>query len=227
MAATAGLRRTSPRFHLSARLRALPPEREWSAKRYPADALPFGMQYCLRKLGNLALIKILVVDDHALIREALHGVLRKLTRDAVILEASNCAQTMETVASHPDISLILLDLNLPDRDGFSLLAELRERNPAVSLVVLSAVQDRATVMKALDLGAMGYIPKSARNEVMLSALQLVFAGGIYIPPEILAREHYLIPRRFREDRKSTRLNSSHANISYAVFCLKKKKKTKK
>jgi DNA-binding NarL/FixJ family response regulator len=135
------------------------------------------------------LMKILVVDDHALIREALHGVLRKLTRDAVILEASNAAQTMEAVASHPDISLILLDLNLPDRDGFSMLAELRERNPAVSIVVLSAVQDRANVMKALDLGAMGYIPKSARNEVMLSALQLVFAGGIYIPPEILAREH--------------------------------------
>ena len=139
-------------------------------------------------------MKILVVDDHALIREALHGVLKKLTRDAVILEASNCAQTMEAVASHPDISLILLDLNLPDRDGFSMLAELRERNPAVSVVVLSATQDRATVMKALDLGAMGYIPKSARNEVMLSALQLVFAGGVYIPPEILAREHLSVGR---------------------------------
>jgi DNA-binding NarL/FixJ family response regulator len=96
---------------------------------------------------------------------------------------------MEAVASHPDISLILLDLNLPDRDGFSMLAELRERNPAMSIVVLSADQDRANVMKALDLGAMGYIPKSARNEVMLSALQLVFAGGIYIPAEILSRKH--------------------------------------
>src|SRR5262249_46687938 len=90
---------------------------------------------CSVVCGNsryLPLMKILVVDDHALIREALHGVLRKLTRDAVILEASNCAQTMEAVASHPDISLILLDLNLPDRDGFSMLAELRERNPALS-----------------------------------------------------------------------------------------------
>jgi DNA-binding NarL/FixJ family response regulator len=133
-------------------------------------------------------MKILVVDDHPLICQALHGVLKRLTRDAVILDASNCAQTTEAVASHPDISLILLDLTLPDRDGFSLLAELRERNPAVSVVVLSATQDRATVIKALDLGAMGYIPKSARNEVMVSALQLVFAGGIYIPPGILAPE---------------------------------------
>jgi DNA-binding NarL/FixJ family response regulator len=133
-------------------------------------------------------MKILVVDDHALIRDALHGVVKKLTRDAVVLEASNCAQAMEAVASNPDISLILLDLNLPDRDGLSMLAELRERNPAVSVVVLSADQDHTSVMKALDLGAMGYIPKSARNEVMLRALQLVVAGGIYIPPEVLPRE---------------------------------------
>jgi DNA-binding NarL/FixJ family response regulator len=134
-------------------------------------------------------MNILVVDDHALIRDALHGVLKKLTRDAVVLEASNYAQAKEAVASHPDIPLILLDPLLPDRDGFSMLAELRKRNPAMSAVVLSAVQDRAEVMKALDLGAMGYIPKSAGNEVMLGALQLVFAGGGDSPPEILAREH--------------------------------------
>ena len=133
-------------------------------------------------------MKILLVDDHALIREALHGVLKKLKRDAVVFDASTCSQAMQAIASHPDISLVLLDLTLPDRDGFSLLTELRERYPAMSIVVLSAVQDRANVLKALDLGALGYIPKSARREVLLSALQLVLAGGIYIPPEILARE---------------------------------------
>src|SRR5438132_3943078 len=84
--------------------------------------------------GNLPLMKILVVDDHALIREALHGVLKKLKRDAVVLDASNCGQAMEMIASHADIGLVLLDLNLPDRDGFSMLAELRERHPAVSIV---------------------------------------------------------------------------------------------
>jgi DNA-binding NarL/FixJ family response regulator len=141
-----------------------------------------------RPWSDRSLMKILVVDDHALIREALHGVLKKLKRDAVVFDASTCSQAMEAIASHPDISLVLLDLTLPDRDGFSLLAELRERYPAMSIVVLSAVQDRANVIKALDLGALGYIPKSARREVLLSALQLVLAGGIYIPPEILARE---------------------------------------
>ena len=133
-------------------------------------------------------MKILVVDDHALVREALHGVLKKLKRDTVILDASTCAQATESIASHPDIRLVLLDLTLPDRDGFSMLAELRERHPAMSVVVLSGAQDRATVMKALDLGAIGFVPKSAPTELMRSALQLVLAGGVYIPPEVLAWE---------------------------------------
>jgi DNA-binding NarL/FixJ family response regulator len=133
-------------------------------------------------------MKILVIDDHALIRDALRGVLKKLKRGAVVLEAPDSRKGMEAVESHADIGLILLDLNLPDRDGFSLLAELRERFPAIAIVVLSALQDRARVTKALDLGALGYIPKSARREVTLSALKLVFAGGVYIPPEILTRE---------------------------------------
>src|SRR5436190_1087559 len=128
-------------------------------------------------------MKILVIDDHVLIRQAMQGVLKKLRRDAVVLEAPDSKHAMEIVASHSDISLILLDLTLPDRDGFSVLAELRERCPAVSIVVLSAVQDPANVRKALDLGARGYIPKSALGDVILNALRLVISGGRYIPPE--------------------------------------------
>ena len=116
-------------------------------------------------------MKILVVDDHALIREALRGVLKKLKRDAMVLDASTCRQAMESIASHPDIRLVLLDLNLPDRDGFSMLAELRDRNPAVSVVVLSATQDRANVMKALDLGAMAI----SRNQPGMRSCSALFS----------------------------------------------------
>ena len=132
-------------------------------------------------------MKILIVDDHVLIRQALRSVLTHLREDATVLEAGDSREATNLVAEHADIGLILLDLGLPDRDGFSLLAELRERHPATSVVVLSAQQDRASVVKALDLGALGFIPKSAQRDVMLTAMQLVFAGGIYIPPEILAR----------------------------------------
>lgn len=132
-------------------------------------------------------MKILLVDDHVLIRDALRGVLKELTNDATVLDASDFRQAMRVIEAHPDLHLILLDLNLPDRDGFAVLAELRRRYAAISLVVLSAFHDQENVLRALDLGALGFIPKSASREVMVNALRLVFAGGVYIPPEALAR----------------------------------------
>ena len=129
--------------------------------------------------------KILTVDDHGLIREALRGVLNELAAAATILEASDGATAIQLIEQHRDVSLVLLDLSLPDRDGFAVLSELRERHPAISIVVLSASQDRSTVTKALRKGALGFIPKSATRDVMVQALRLVFAGGVYIPPQIL------------------------------------------
>jgi DNA-binding NarL/FixJ family response regulator len=132
-------------------------------------------------------MKILLVDDHVLIRDALRGVLKELTDDANVLEASDCRQAMQLIEANPDLHLILLDLNLPDRDGFAVLADLRKCFATISVVVLSAVDDRDNVLRALDLGALGFIPKSATREVMVNALRLVFSGGIYIPTEALVR----------------------------------------
>jgi DNA-binding NarL/FixJ family response regulator len=132
-------------------------------------------------------MKILVVDDHVLIREALRGVLKELKDDATIVEAPDSRQAMQRIGESPDLELVLLDLNLPDRSGFDVLAELRERHPSISVIVLSASDERDNVARALDLGALGFIPKSASREVMLSAFKLIFAGGTYVPPEILAR----------------------------------------
>ena len=131
-------------------------------------------------------MKILLIDDHGLIRQAMVGVLKKLKRDAVVLEASNNAEAMQQLAANADVGLILLDLTLPDRDGFEVLSELRGRYPQAAVVVLSAHQDAEKVRRALDLGARGYIPKSAKGDVMISALRLVMSGSTYIPPEILA-----------------------------------------
>jgi DNA-binding NarL/FixJ family response regulator len=133
-------------------------------------------------------MKILVVDDHSLIREALRGALKDLEDEVAVLEASDSRQTLELAEQHADLDLILLDLVLPDRDGFSLLAELRKRYPAVAVVVLSAMDQRSNVIRALDLGVLGFIPKNASREIMLRALQLVRSGGVYIPPQILLNE---------------------------------------
>jgi DNA-binding NarL/FixJ family response regulator len=132
-------------------------------------------------------MKILLVDDHALIRDALRSVLRELVNDAILFEASDCRQAMRLIEQHPDLHLILLDLNLPDRDGLAVLSDLRKHHATISIVVLSAFHERETILRVLDLGALGFIPKSASREVMANALRLIFSGGVYVPPEARAR----------------------------------------
>lgn len=143
-------------------------------------------------------MKILVVDDHVLIRDALRGVLGELNNDAVFLEASDACEAMEHLTRAPDIELILLDLNLPDGDGFELLHTVRERHPAIPVVILSVSNDRDDIARSLQLGALGFIPKSARREVMLGAFRLIFEGGVYVPPEIFTG-----PRAARAIRSHT------------------------
>jgi DNA-binding NarL/FixJ family response regulator len=132
-------------------------------------------------------MKCLIIDDHVLIREALRGVLKELKGEAVAtIEAHDSRQALVEIELNPDLELILLDLGLPDRDGLDLLIELTQRRPTTSVVVLSAERDRERVLKSLKLGALGFIPKSAKREVMLSAFNLIFSGGRYLPPELLA-----------------------------------------
>src|SRR6266436_8244880 len=103
----------------------------------------------MENAGDLRM-KVLIADDHALIREALHAVLKELKRETVIFEASNSRQAMRIVEEHPDLSLILLDINLPDRDGFSVLGELRERYPDIAIIMLSASNDQDEVRQHDD-----------------------------------------------------------------------------
>jgi DNA-binding NarL/FixJ family response regulator len=134
-------------------------------------------------------LKVLVVDDHTLIREALRNVLVELEPECEVLEAPDGATALHLAGKHPGLDLVLLDLNLPDMDGFAVLADLRQRYPATGVVVLSGVKDQKSVTGAIELGAVGYIPKSTPHEVMVSALRLVCAGGVYLPPEALAGAH--------------------------------------
>jgi DNA-binding NarL/FixJ family response regulator len=146
-------------------------------------------------------MKILVVDDHVLIRESLRSVLKELKPDATIMEATNSREAMGLVTDDPELGLILLDLNLPDRNGFVVLTELRERHPTIPVVMLSGYHDRANVVRALDLGALGFIPKTAQRQVLVSAIGLVLSGGIYIPPEILVRPEPAPPGRSGPTRR--------------------------
>src|SRR5262249_11946391 len=111
-----------------------------------------------------------------------------------IFEASNSHQAMHIVEEHPDLNLVLLDIDLPDRNGFSVLGELRDRYATIAIIILSSSDDQDTVKRAFKLGALGFIPKTTGREVMLNAIELVLSGGIYIPSEILDRDETKPPR---------------------------------
>jgi len=132
-------------------------------------------------------MRALIIDDHPLIQEAIGNVLRKVAPHAEILVAAGCERALEIAREHaePDLDLVLLDLNLPGLSGIAALKRWRALFPGVPVVILSASDDQQTVLAAMGAGAAGFIPKSSSNEVMQSALRLVFAGGKYLPSQLL------------------------------------------
>ncbi len=132
-------------------------------------------------------MKVLIVDDHALVRDGLRQTAEALGSDVLVLEAQNAAEAFATLEAHPDIHLVLLDLMLPGVNGFSALDHMRQRFATVPVVVISSADESRDVIRAMQAGAVGFIPKSSRREVVMQALRLVLSGGVYIPPEVLGR----------------------------------------
>lgn len=131
-------------------------------------------------------LNILVVDDHQLFREGLCFILAGLGQNVTVVEAESFGQVRRIIGKQRNFDLIIADLLLPGENGFDGLKELRKILPDSPVVVVSMLDDRFDVIRALDCGASGFIPKSSSSEVMLSALRLVFAGGVYLPPALLA-----------------------------------------
>ena len=134
-------------------------------------------------------MKILLVDDHALFREGIALLLRRLADALDVVEASNCEDALRMVE---DVDLVLMDLGLSGVSGLDGIAALRERYPEVPVVALSSSDDKETVLKALDVGAMGFIPKSSSSDVMIGAIKLVLSKGIYLPPTVFLGERHLV-----------------------------------
>ena len=130
-------------------------------------------------------MKLLSCDDHALFRAGLRLAVEKLDPDGVLIESGTAAQLFEQLEAHSDFDLLLLDLGLPDLAGIELLDRVRDQFPATPVVVVSASEDRGEIRRALALGAMGFIPKSSSDGVLVGALRLVLSGGVYVPPALL------------------------------------------
>src|SRR5450755_3921899 len=127
-------------------------------------------------------MKVLLIDDHPLILSALQNVIEGIGKNVTVVGVAGARAAREALVADPDFELVLLDLRLGDADGFELLVELRATYPAVPVVVVSASDRSADVIRAIDLGAMGFVPKRASNETLTEALKVVMSGGIYVPP---------------------------------------------
>jgi len=150
--------------------------------------------------------KILIADDHPLMRRALAGVVAESVAGVELVEAESLDEARARLADDPSIELVLLDLLMPGSHGLVGLAAVRAEYPGVAVVVVSAHDDPAIVARVLAYGASGFIPKRARPEEFGRALAIVLDGGIAapeLPPidaddrALAARLATLTPQQFR------------------------------
>ena len=143
-------------------------------------------------------MRALVIDDHPLVHEIMPAVLRKALGEVAVTTEVTLEAGLARAAGAAVPDLVLLDLGLPGCEGVDAVSRFRSRFSNVPLVVLSGTCDRASILGAFDAGAIGYIPKTSKPDVMIAALKLVAAGGTYVPPEAIENgERAAAPRRRR------------------------------
>ena len=127
-------------------------------------------------------MKIILADDHSLFREGLRSMLEP---DALCYEAASLPEMLALLELHPEVGLILMDLNMPGMVDFQGLEEVRRRYPDIPLIVVSMYCEADVIQAALSHGISGYIPKTHNFESMQHAIDLVLSGSPYIPQEAL------------------------------------------
>jgi two-component system, NarL family, nitrate/nitrite response regulator NarL len=130
-------------------------------------------------------MKLLIVDDHAILREGLAALLQQSEQGTDVLQAAGSAEGLRLAEANPDLDAVFLDLHMPHQGGMEAILEFRKRCPQLPVIVLSSSEDPNDVRHALQSGALGYVPKSASPRNMLSALRLVLSGEAYVPPLML------------------------------------------
>ncbi len=133
--------------------------------------------------GRNGVERVLIADDHPLVRDGLRTVISVAFDQADLFEASSVTEAVEIVAREGDFDLVLLDLNMPDAQGFSGLTLLRDRFPSLPIVMVSASVDGLVVSSAIAHGAAGFIPKSLKRSQIVGAIQAILAGNIYVPDD--------------------------------------------
>jgi len=127
------------------------------------------------------MMKVLIADDHSVVRTGLKYVLESLAEQVDILEASDYFIAQSIVQQHDDLDLIILDLAMPGLEQLDAITALRRILPATPIVIFSAAEDPDTITETIKKGAQGFISKSSPRETVLAALNAVLAGEVYLP----------------------------------------------
>ncbi len=131
-------------------------------------------------------MRVIVVDDHALIRAGLTDILLQRIPGASITEAASSAEAMAILAEEP-IDLAIVDLFIPGESSFEFLRHIGQQYPALKVIVVSASENPSHMRKAIDFGALGYIPKSFSSTRFLAALDTILEGGSIFLPDNLSQ----------------------------------------
>ena len=129
-------------------------------------------------------MRVMLIDDHPLIVSAMQRILRELDLQTAVVTAGSAAAAREVLQADASFDLLLLDLALPDIDGHAFLGELRRTHPSLPVVVVSASERAADVVRAIDAGAMGFVTKRTTPQALLQALRAVLQGVIVVPDEL-------------------------------------------
>ena len=130
-------------------------------------------------------MKYLIVDDHALVAGALTLLLEDRDPEADVHTAATADAALELVDREGDADLLILDLSLPGVTGTELMEEIVRRQPMLKILVVSGLADQESIMRVLQLGAAGFVPKSLDTELLSSAIDFVLKGGVYIPSKLM------------------------------------------
>lgn len=160
-------------------------------------------------------MKILIADDHELFLKGLEIILRDFNPEAELVKAKNYTELLSIINDDKFFDLILTDLAMPGGLWLEALKEIHEKLPETPIIILSAVFEKEIVQKTLDLGASGYIPKTSSNAVILSAVNLVLSGALYIPAELLKETSGSV----LNDLKSIEVISENADLKEKIKIL--------
>ena len=158
-------------------------------------------------------MKVLIADDHTIVREGLKKILSNVPEVESIEEAGNGQEVINMVAK-TKFDIIILDISMPGKSGLEVLKELKQKNPKLTVLILSVQPEEQYAIRALKSGASGYISKSSASDELVNAIRTVHAGGKYITQEIAEKLIYEI-----EDDTVTPAHEKLSDREYQVMCM--------